>query len=281
MNASLPSNARTLILATIVTAAAPSASPSTIYSTGFESPIFTVGNALVGQDGWTGVPFLSPGAAMVGNSVVRSGLQALQVRGADMGNAPEVDPLAAVGSFRKPLNYDTAAAGTPYVTIGADVRLDGPVPGGLPDFFAANMAARIGDGFAGELSISSDGYVYGYDGTGDPSHPLLFSAPISLNAWHTLAILVDFSANSFAFSIDGIPTSSFPFADGAVSDVLVRESLITYAYPDQGANHRGDFTAYYDNVFAAAVPEPGCLGMISLGALAWVGCLRRRHSAPM
>ena len=272
MNTSSKANARNVILATIITAALHSASAATIYSTGFEAPTFTAGSALVGQDGWTGVPFLSPNAALVRNAVAQSGLQAVQVRGADMVNAAEVDPLAAVGSFRKPLNYDTAAAGTPFVRIEASVRLDGPTLG-TGDFFSSNIAARIGDGFAGELSISSDGFVYGYDGT---NAARLFTAPITLNAWHTLGILVDFTANTFAFSVDGTSTSAFPFADGAVSDVLVRESLVTYAFPDTATNHRSDFTAYYDNVSAVATPEPTSAVLLAAGLTALSGFTRRR-----
>ena len=188
-----------------------------------------------------------------------------------MVNAAEVDPLAAVGSYRRPLNYDTAAAGTPFVLIQSSVRLEGPVLG-TGDFFSSNIAARIGDGFAGELSISSDGFVYGYDGS-DPAR--LFTAPITLNAWHTLGILVDFAANTFAFSVDGTSSSAFAFPSGVVSDVLVRESLITYAFPDTATNHRSDFTAYYDNVSAVATPEPTSAGLLVVGLVTALG-LRRR-----
>lgn len=268
---------KSLILVSLLSAALPSASAVTLYSTGFEDPPFANGSQLLGQDGWSLAipPFLNPSAATITNTVAQSGLQSVRVRGADMVNAPEVDPLAAVGSYRRPLNYDTAAAGTPFVLIQSSVRLDGPVLG-TGDFFSSNIAARIGDGFAGELSISSDGFVYGYDGTGDPAR--LFTAPITLNAWHTLGILVDFAANTFAFSVDGTSSSAFAFPSGVVSDVLVRESLVTYAYPDTATNHRSDFTAYYDNVSAVATPEPTSAVMLSLGGIALVS-FRRRHAS--
>ena len=268
---------KSLILVSFISSALPSASAATLYSTGFQDPPFAPGSQLLGQDGWSLAipPFLNPSAATITNSVAQSGQQSVRVRGTDLVDAPEVDPLAAVGSYRRLMNYDTAAAGTPFVRIEAGVRLDGPVLG-TGDFFSSNIAARIGDGFAGELSISSDGFVYGYDGTGDPTR--LFTAPITLNAWHTLSILVDFAANTFAFSVDGTNSSAFALPSGEVSDILIRESLVVYANPDTLTNHRSDFTAYYDNVSAVATPEPTSAVMLSLGGIALVS-FRRRHAS--
>jgi hypothetical protein len=261
-----------LILASIIlTAGLHSASAQVLYSTSFENPPFANGSTLLGQDGWSLAipPFLNPGAAIITNTVAASGLQSVRVRGADLVSAVEVDPYGAVGSYRRPLNYD-AGAGLPTVFIQASVRLDGPTLG-TGDFFTGNIAARTGDGFAGELSLSSDGFAYGYSGTGDETQ--LFTTPVTLNDWHTLGILVDFAANTYTFSVDGTSSSAFPFEAGVVSDVLVRESLVVYARPDGGGNLRSDFTAYYDNVSATAiVPEPaaaslligGCVGLLTM-----------------
>ncbi len=265
---------RGLLLAAISGAALHSASAVTIYSTGFENPPFTNGSVLVGQDGWTGVPFLSPGAAIITNALSAGGSQSLRVRGADMVDAIEVDPLAAVGSYRKALNYD-AGVGLPIVTIQASVRLDGPVIG-TGDFFSVNIGARSLDGSLGELSISSDGRIYGYDGS---TNNIVYSAPITLNAWHTLAIVADFAANTYTFSFDGTSSSAFPFDPLYTSDVLQRESLITYASPDAGGNLRSAFTAYYDNVSAVATPEPTSAALLAFGGLALAG-IRRRERHP-
>ncbi len=264
--------ARSFLLASIITAALHSAPAATLYSTGFEDPPFALGSELVGQDGWVGVPFLSPNAAIITNSVVLSGFQSLQVRGADMVDAFQVDPLAAVGSYRKLLDYDTAAAGLPIVHIQANVRLDGPVIG-VGDFFSSNIAARSSDGGVGELSISSDGMIYGYGTSGS----VIYSAPTTLNAWHTLGIDVDFAADTYTFLVDGTSSSAFPFDAGFTSDVLLRESLVTYAFPDTATNHRGDFVAYYDNVLAVATPEPTSAALLTLGCVSLLGFRRRQH----
>ncbi len=45
----------------------------TIYATGFENPPFAPGSFLVGQDGWVGVPPLSPNAAVISTDLAFSG----------------------------------------------------------------------------------------------------------------------------------------------------------------------------------------------------------------
>ena len=265
---------KSLILALSFAAALHPASAQTLYSTGFENPPFANGSTLLGQDGWSTAipPFLNPNAAIITNAAAASGLQSVQVRGVDLVTAPEVAPYAAVGSYRRPLNYD-ASTGNPIVRIQSDVRLDGPTLG-TGDFFTANIAARTGDGFAGELSLSSDGFVYGYTGTGGDPAPL-FSTPVTLNAWHTLGITVDFAANTYTFSVDGTSSSAFAFDPAFVSDVLVRESLVVYARPDAGTNLRSAFVARYDNVSATAAPEPGSALLLAFGSLALAGVRRR------
>jgi len=264
-----------LILALSLSAALHPASAQILYSTGFENPPFANGSQLLGQDGWSTAipPFLNPNAAIITNTAAASGLQSVPVRGVDLITAPEVDPYAAVGSYRRPLNYD-AGAGLPIVNIQASVRLDGPtlLTG---DFFTANIAARTGDGFAGELSLSSDGFVYGYTGAGGDPAPL-FSAPITLNAWHTLGIDVDFAANTYTFLVDGVSSSAFPFDAASISDVLVRESLVVYARPETVTNHRADFVARFDNASASVVPEPTSATLLAFGGVALLGYRRRQ-----
>ena len=260
---------KTLILAAALSASLHSASAQILYSTGFENPPFANGSTLLGQDGWSTAipPFLNPNAATITNVAAQAGLQSVRVRGVDLVSAPDVAPNAAVGSYRRPLNYDTAAPGNlPIVRIQADIRLDGPVIG-TGDFFSVNLAGRTPDGGDPELSISSDGMVYGYGNTG-----ILYSAPITLNAWHTLGISIDFAADTYTYSVDGTSSAAYPIGGGFTSDFLLRESLVAYAQPDAGGNVRSAFTAYYDNVSATAVvPEPASASLLTLGCVSLLG----------
>ncbi|RYD31038.1 MAG: hypothetical protein EOP86_18755 [Verrucomicrobiaceae bacterium] len=253
-------------------ALAGSAPAAELYSTGFENPPFVAGSQLPGQDGWAVIPpFLNPSAAVITSAEAATGSQSLLVRGSDMTPAPEVDPYAVVGSYRRPVNYD-AGAGLTTVLITSDVMLEG-APLGTGDFFTANIAARSADGAVGELSISSDGRVYGFTGTGADGLTLI-NEPISLNEWHNLGISVDFAANTYSFLVDGTDYGTFPFEAGFTSDVLLRGSLVVYGRPDAGAYSRDNFTARYDNFSIATVPEPGSLSCLLPAAAA---CLLKRR----
>ena len=277
---------KTLLAATALSASLHSASAQILYSTGFENPPFANGSTLLDQDGWSTAipPFLTPNAAMITNTLAQSGLQSVRVRGVDLVDAIDVSPYAAVGSYRRPLNYD-ASAGLPIVRIQASVRLDGPTLG-TGDFFAANIVARSANlapelsppngGAVGELSLSADGFVYGYSGTGADIPLFTTPTPITLNAWHTLGILVDFAANTYTFSVDGLSSAAFPFEPAFVSDVLLRESLVVYARPDAGGFARNNYTAYFDNVSATAVvPEPATASLLTFGCASLLSFRRR------
>ncbi|MFN0126746.1 MAG: hypothetical protein ACKV19_08680 [Verrucomicrobiales bacterium] len=243
-----------------------------LYATGFEDPPLANGSVLLGQDGWSTAipPFLNPNAAVITDAVARSGSQSLQVAGADLVAAPQVDPLAVVGSYRRPVNYD-ASSGLSRVLITSDVRLDGPVLG-TGDFFGANIAARSGSGGVGEISISSDGKVYGY--TGNFGSPVLASTSITLGEWHTLGIDVDFAADTYTFLLNGSSLGTFPFEVGFSSDLLLRGSAVAFGFPDEAAPDsqykKSNFVARFDNFSIATVPETNTTFFLLAGAL---GCL--------
>ena len=273
------------------------------YATGFENPPFILGPLLapppapppfLGQDGWVGAPPLSPNAAVI---VVFSGNQSVQVRGADLvTQKDDINKVTngyydAIGSYRKPVNFDVGAAGLPIVRIQANVRIDGPLsppteashpcvfaryahPVPCNNFFSASVTARaqvvdakgnqIDTAGIGELAISSDGHVYGY--SGDENVPtFLTSAAITLGAWHTLAVDLNFRTRTFSFSVDGNPlpgpSFQFPlpgpfqfpyqFPYKANTNMLLRGSLVVYAAPDNTSATppllRGNYVAHQDN----------------------------------
>jgi hypothetical protein len=230
---------------------------SVIYRTGFEFPPFVVGQ-LVSQDGWVGVPPLSLSAAVVSKDLPFAGRQSVQVRGVNLVHQDFINSVTngyydAIGSYRKPVNYDVAANGFPRVRIGAKVRIDGPLSPSGNNFFSASIAARgntSGGSTAGigELAISSDGHVYGY--SGDENVPSFkTSAPITLGEWHTLAIHLNFTTRTYSFFVDGtpLPGGPFPFVSTADTNILARGSLVVYAAPETQTLHKSAYAAYYDN----------------------------------
>ena len=263
----------------------------TIYSTGFENfenPPFILGQPLVGQDGWAGAPPLSLNAAVISNDPVFSGKQSVQVAGADLVHQDFINSATngyydAIGSYRKAVNFDVGTNKIPIVRVEAAVRIDGPSSLGVPpshacvfapsatpvpscnNFFSASVGLRglhaNADGTTvtvgiGELAISSDGHVYGY--SGDDNVPtFLTSAPVTLGAWHTLAVGVNFQTQSFSFSVDGtrLPGRPFPFPTNnntVNTKILVRGSLVVYAAPNTQLQ-KSSYVAHQDD-FSITTP---------------------------
>ena len=240
-------------------AASPSATARQIFGTRFEPHAYLAGATLVGQDGWTAPPPLSPNAAVVVTDKPRQGKQTVRVLGADLEHQDFINDLTggyydAIGSYRRAVDYDSG--GTRVVRVSAHVRIDGPQTATGNNFFSASIAA-IGvdaEGNAsgvGELAISSDGHVYGYSSQ-DFVPTFLTSAPIALGQWHSLAVVVDFAARTYSFHVDNQALGTFPFDPSATSNVLRRGSLIVYAAPDTDTNHKADYGAHFDKFSISA-----------------------------
>jgi len=244
-----------LLLAVLVcTTSAPAAGQS-VYSTKFEDPPFVVG-PLNGQDCWIApVPFLSPNAAVISTEKPRQGQQSVRVLGEDLEHEDLIHALTngyydAIGSYRKPVNFDTQ--GIVRVRISAHVRVDGPTTPGTNFFSAALVAVAVGGVGVGQLDISSEGIVIA--NTGDNLVPVpLASGPITLGEWHALAIVDDFGAQTFTLSVDDQSLGTYPFPAGVHSTVLSRGSLLALTAPDTGSRHKADYTAHYDNFSISVV----------------------------
>jgi len=206
---------------------------------------------------------LSPGAASVSASGPSDALHAVRVRGADLEHHDFVNESThgyydAIGSYRRLINYDVASNDFRPVRIEADVRVRGPLSPPENNFFSASIGALAAmtvdsdgnvsraDG-VGELSISSDGQVHGYCGCNLVPR-FQVSAPMTLDAYHKLAIDVDFRQRTYTFVVDGASLGTpFPFPDDVKTSVLVRASLIAYAAPDTATLKKRDYMAYYNN----------------------------------
>lgn len=225
-----------------------------IYETNFESQTFVAGRPLVGQDGWTAPPPLSPDAALISTDRPRQGRQSVQVFGGDLVHEGSIHGVThgyydAIGSYRKSVDYDTG--GTQVVRVSAYVRVDGRQTDSNHNFFSASIGAigRESKGDAngiGELAISSDGHVYGYSGT-DLVPVFLASAPVTLGEWHTLAVETNFATRTYSFFVDGKPLGgSFSFDPSVTQNKLLRGSMLVYAAPDTATALKANYTAQFD-----------------------------------
>jgi hypothetical protein len=250
------------LIAVVLLATPRPAVAQSIYTTGFESASFLGDTPLVGQDGWSAPPPLSPNAAVVTTDKPRQGKQTVNVLGADLEHQDFINEAAAgyydaIGSYRRAVNHDSG--GTQVVRVSAHVRIDGSLTATGNNFFSAGIAAIGADdngdaSGVGELAISSDGHVYGYSSQ-DLVPTFLTSAPVTLGEWHNLAVEVDFTTRTYSFFVDDQPLGTFAFDPSASSNILRRGSMIAYAAPDTAANKKADYAAHFDQFSIKVVSE--------------------------
>jgi hypothetical protein len=241
----------------------PSTFGQLIYQTGFEPPTFVAGTPLVGQDGWVAPPPLSPNAAVVTGDKPRLGRQTVHVLGADLEHQDFINDLTggyydAIGSYRRPVNFDTG--GTKTVCVSARVRIDGPRTQEGDNFFSAALSTRAetteGTASVGEMALSSDGHVYVYSGN-DSVPTFLANARIRVGQWCELTIVADFSTRMSSFYLDGRCLGAFPFdASETYTGLFLRGTLLAYTAPDTATNHKADYAAHFDQ-FAIAALQAG------------------------
>jgi hypothetical protein len=227
-----------------------------VYDTGFEPSTF-VEDTLVGQDGWIAPPPFSPNAAVVTSDKPRQGKQTVHVLGEDLEHQDFINEVTggyydAIGSYRRAVNYDTGNG--QKVSISAHVRIDGPMTASGNNFFSAALSTRAGTilegepstASVGELAISSDGHAYAYSGN-ENVPTFLAGVPITLGAWHDLAIVADFAAKTSSFYVDEILLGTFPFEPSETfTGVLLRGTILAYVAPDTTTNSKADYAAHFD-----------------------------------
>lgn len=260
-------------LAVLVLASGPlTAQADPVYETSFESPTFTAGNALNGQDGWTAE--FSPSAALISTQNPASGLQ--DVRVAYSALEDNRDFGVFIGTYRRDLPIDAIASGRPIVTVQAAVRLDGPSTnsggGTADDRVSANLIVYSEtEELLGLMLLSSNNNVYVF-ATGLPDYS--FATPVTLGAYHTLAQRFDFQAGTISYLVDGvvIGTNVIPTAAGRGLGfaLLDTEAL------DDGSVNPANYTAYFDDFQATAVPEPASLVVTAMGMFGLSVVFRKR-----
>jgi hypothetical protein len=163
---------------------ATSAQADTLYRTGFESPPFVSAGLLLGIDGWsTEIPtFLNPNAALITNTIAKSGRQSVAVAGVDLiGSEGITAPYDAVGSYRHPIDYMTTPTSS-VVRVDADLRIGTRKPKTHGEFFSLKLSTRSGDNeILGEIGLTSAGIVAAWDFGVAPGSDPKFTTSIRFN----------------------------------------------------------------------------------------------------
>jgi transglutaminase-like putative cysteine protease len=169
----------------------------------FPYPYYQAG--LVGQEGWeSGVNYSSSAAQIVSYAAG----QALEIFG----------PFVASGGlnsynsdFIQPLsNYDPAGAGTPVVSVSADIWMNlGPTArqaSWLYGFLILND--QNGNAYA-SIGVDKNGLVFGQN-FGSPNQ-VVTSTNICTNTFHVLRADFNFTSRQVTFYMDASPLGSAPF----------------------------------------------------------------------
>ncbi len=241
-----------------------------LYDTGFETPAFTAGNVLSGQDGF--LALYGDVASTIGTAHPQAGNQAVQVSGSALPSLGSGTFLVGSETY-KPLDYDTAT-GLSTIDLSADVRLDGPATPNN-DQISANLVLNSGAGdILGELALSSDGHAYAFGSKASDTYQ--FGTSVDLNTYHNLRMVADFAGKSVTYYLDGTLLGSLGFDSSVTSTVFGGPSLAVIAVDDASFD-RTPYTAYFDNLTVSSVPEPSALALLAIGGVT-LGRIRLRRA---
>lgn len=233
-----------------------------LYQTSFESPAFTPGLLLRGQDDWR--MHHDPEAIFVSAANPRTGTQCLRFDG------PLLVPLANGNSVAYCWSGALEALDNnppPIIELTASVRLDGPQTGmlGTPDqdLMSANIyASEIrSDGLAYNLAgflVSSAGRIF--TSSQVPEDRYKYSVPYTLGTYRTLRLRVDFLARRVTWCVDGVELGSGAFSP--TGDRLASGFLFMQGPTDRRTTPEYDYdpatyTAYFDDYSLVSIPAEG------------------------
>ncbi|MFO0789330.1 MAG: PEP-CTERM sorting domain-containing protein [Pirellulales bacterium] len=206
----------------------------TILSTGFEPPMVT--GQLQGQQGWA-VAGGGTSTAIVENSVVHSGTQALQVTKTA---APNNDRRWAV-----PQNgYPTER----FVVVDWDMRVAPSLSAAFGPFFGMEgYDADLSPYVLGSLGVdaATGNVLYQEQGTGT----LLEGPIVSFNQWHHFRLVFDFLTDTYRGFVNGTQVANTGFVDGAFHlDNFTDADISTFAAAGDPVSQSAGSTAWFDNL---------------------------------
>jgi hypothetical protein len=268
------------LLAAAVAFAAPVASAAVVYdSGGFESPKFTAGANLQGQD-VAGGPWLKDtgtGSATITTVNPFSGTQDVVV----------TRPASATGDTRWSVSKPQAPApGFNVFDIDADVRVEQATFSGSPPNntdFGPSFGLEAYDASVNPLAPKLIGSLTIDATTGDVLYQAAGSGvlvetgtKVSRGAYHHLKLRVDFGAGTYQTFVDGLPLHTESFVDAGIV-AFTDAPIATFAGTATSVT-TGTGTAYFDSYTINVIPEPTGAALAGL-ALAGLAGRRRRQGA--
>jgi hypothetical protein len=231
------------VLATPVAKAA-----TVLYSTGFESPAFSVGT-IQSQDGWT--VHGDPSAALVVSATAYEGSQCLRLN----------IPVSSVYALSKRFNYSPLSDGVTKVVFHAEVW-----PGTTGT--TTHIVFDTDSGYV--LANFSRGIVLGSCWDKATSHALDGGRGTCVdNGWNDVSIAVDYAAQQFEITCSGTSLGVHNLPTSTPTSVFKGFTL---------GGMEGPRTSYVDEVSVSVVPEPTAIALLLSAAFGGFLCLRRRRS---
>ena len=228
-----------------------------LFHTGFETPDYTAGLPLVGQDGWVGVVSVDAAEVAAEHGTARSGRRAVQCWAGDLEVLPYPMDWLFDGAWEQLIEFD-ALTNPAEVRVQADVRLIGPDTGEGPgwDLLSANLMARNAEQLAAHRApffmLSSNGNAYanayseefGYLG-------YMFETPIKFGDWNRLAMILNYRTHLCTFEVNNKTIGSLPF--GGSGEQFTSVFLEMAAWNDESFDVT-PYMAYWDNISVQAKP---------------------------
>ena len=248
-----------VVLATgaVMLLAAPAFADS-ILDTGFESPDYTAGLALNGQNGWTTWHSGSGGTATVESSVGTSSSQ-----GVEVSRAANDDAYWYIQS-----GYPSGHPSSPdrYIDISWDMKVsqadtEADMYGPFFGVVGCQTDSTTNKWFGGFGVDAADGSLMYTGGTNGAL--VLQGDMVGFDEWHNYKIRLDFQTGKYSLYLDnaGVLTNALSVNSGLTC--FTDADIMATASDGGGSDATG--MAYYDNFLVQEVPEPSALILCLVG----------------